>query len=117
MLYNKEKYNLLAQAFEDSSISTIWSAIVSENFEDIELSYEERIDIFLKLIKCLLSEGRVKLGKHDKFLDGTIEEQIERYRKALPTCEEDLYSGLWFTFEECPGGIVWIHGDGYEYWT
>ncbi|MDM9677101.1 DUF596 domain-containing protein [Raoultella planticola] len=24
---------------------------------------------------------------------------------------------MWFTFEECPGGIVWIHGDGYEYWT
>ena len=117
MLYNKENYDLLAQKLEDSSISTIWSAIVSENFEGIELSYEDRIDIFLKLIKYLISEGRVKLGKHDKFLDGTIEEQIGRYRKALPTCEEGLYSGLWFTFEECPGGIVCIHGDGYEYWT
>lgn len=106
MLYNKENYDLLAQKLEDSSISTIWSAIVSENFEGIELSYEDRIDIFLKLIKYLISEGRVKLGKHDKFLDGTIEEQIGRYRKALPTCEEGLYSGLWFTFEECPGGIV-----------
>ncbi|MEB7600594.1 DUF596 domain-containing protein [Raoultella terrigena] len=24
---------------------------------------------------------------------------------------------MWFTFEECPGGIVWIHENGYEDWT
>ncbi|MDE4643036.1 DUF596 domain-containing protein, partial [Klebsiella variicola] len=25
--------------------------------------------------------------------------------------------GFWFLTEKCPGGIVWIHDNGYEDWT
>ncbi|WP_256138193.1 DUF596 domain-containing protein [Serratia quinivorans] len=50
-------------------------------------------------------------------MDGSIDKQIDMYRKAMPSCEQELYYGLWFTFEECPGGAVWIHDDGYQDWT
>lgn len=31
----------------------------------------------------------------------------------MKTKNEDI----WFYEEECPGGLVWIHEDGYQDWT
>ncbi|QJW54291.1 hypothetical protein HL670_01159 [Serratia plymuthica] len=52
-----------------------------------------------------MQDGKIKLGKHDRLLDGSIDKQIDMYRKAMPSCEQEMYYGLWFTFEECPGGL------------
>ncbi|WP_430305400.1 DUF596 domain-containing protein [Serratia inhibens] len=38
-----------------------------------------------------MQDGKIKLGKHDRFLDGSIDKQIDMYRKAMPSCEQEMY--------------------------
>nr|WP_255523039.1 DUF596 domain-containing protein [Xenorhabdus sp. PB62.4] len=81
------------------------------------LSFEERQGYFFEFLERLLKDGKIKLAKHGVFLEGTIDEQLARLRAAFPETEEELYNGLWFVFEECPGGIVWVSDNGELYWT
>ncbi|HDJ1441041.1 TPA: DUF596 domain-containing protein [Serratia rubidaea] len=117
MLYSDEEYKLFSSELEGSSIGAIWSAMVPDNFGGESLSYDEKKAYFLELLQRLMNDGKIKFGKYDRLLDGTICEQLDKLRRALPASEQGLYHGLWFTFEECPGGIVWIHEDGYQDWT
>ncbi|MFX2516571.1 DUF596 domain-containing protein [Serratia marcescens] len=66
-----------------------------------------------------MAEGRVRLGKHGQFLEGDIEEQVTHYKAVFPKTEEEWKKNedIWFYEEECPGGLVWIHEDGYQDWT
>lgn len=60
------------------------------------------------------------LGKHGKFLEGSIEDQIARYQLAFPKTEDDWKArgeDIWFYEEYCPGGVVWVHESGYLDWT
>lgn len=117
MLYSDDEYKLFSEELEGCSIGTVWSAMRADNFDKEILSYEEKKDYFLELLQLLIEDGKIKLASHGKFLTGSTEEQISLFRDALPQKEEGLYHDLWFTFEECPGGIVWIHENGYEDWT
>ncbi|EAO2752619.1 DUF596 domain-containing protein [Salmonella enterica] len=117
MLYSDDEYKLFSEELEGCSIGTVWSAMRADNFDKKILSYEEKKDYFLELLQLLIEDGKIKLASHGKFLTGSTEEQINRFREALPQQEEGLYHDLWFTFEECPGGIVWIYENGYEDWT
>ncbi|AGP45547.1 hypothetical protein D3C81_105590 [compost metagenome] len=117
MLYSDEEYELFSQELDGSSVGTIWSAMIPENFNGKKISYDEKKGYFLELLQRLMQDGKIKLGKHDRLLDGSIDKQIDMYRKAMPSCEQEMYYGLWFTFEECPGGAVWIYDDGYQDWT
>ena len=86
-----------------------------------ELSYKEKCDYFFELMERLLLEGKIKLASRGKYLEGSIDEQISLYRENFPKnqeeMEEDAFDGFWFLTEKCPGGIVWIHDNGYEDWT
>ncbi|MBC8952386.1 DUF596 domain-containing protein [Xenorhabdus sp. PB62.4] len=106
MLFDEKTYTFFRDELEGSSPSTIWGTITAENFEKAYLSFGERQDYFFEFLEWLLKDGKIKLAKHGVFLEGTIDEQLARLRAAFPKTEEELYNGLWFVFEECPGGIV-----------
>lgn len=83
-----------------------------------DFSFDDRREIFFWALTRLLKEGRLKLANHGQFLDGTIEEQVELFREALPRREAELNDGLWFLDEECPAGAVWVDpDDGSLFWT
>ena len=112
MLYSDEQYKLFREELDGDSIGTVWSAMRADNFDKKILPYEEKKNYFFDLIYHLMAEGRVRLGKHGQFLEGDIEEQITHYKAVFPKTED-----IWFYEEECPGGLVWIHEDGYQDWT
>ncbi|MDD0943790.1 DUF596 domain-containing protein [Xylella fastidiosa] len=86
-------------------------------------SFEERKKDFLFLIGKLLDEGRLKLAKNGEFMTGTTEEQVEMFRSSFPASDEELETGTWFFFDECPAGAVWVfkgereNGEDYYEWT
>ncbi|MDC9604589.1 DUF596 domain-containing protein [Xenorhabdus griffiniae] len=103
-------------------------------------TFEHRKEIFFWLLERLMKEEHLKLGKKGKFLEGTIEEQIDLFRKTLPTPKyhypfwdqpqnviENLLPNLtseepreipdWFDSDECPATAVWIYPNGYVEWT
>ncbi|MEQ5056012.1 DUF596 domain-containing protein [Klebsiella michiganensis] len=83
-----------------------------------DFSFDDRREIFFWALTRLLKEGRLRLAKHGRFLEGTIEEQVELFREALPRTEAELDDGIWFFDEECPAGAVWVDpDDGSLYWT
>ncbi len=65
----------------------------------------------------VIRKGRIKLAKHGKFLEGSVDEQVERFRQAFPKTEEEMEDGIWFFDESCPGGAVWVLEDGSLEWT
>ncbi|MBH1929736.1 DUF596 domain-containing protein [Serratia rubidaea] len=121
MLYSEEEYKLFRDELEGSSIGTLWSAMRGDNFGKKDFSYEDKCDYFLELLHRLLLEGKVKLGNHGEFLHGSVEEQILLFRKRFPNTQDEMdagaFDGCWFLTEKCPGGIVWIHENGYQDWT
>ncbi|MGA0569788.1 DUF596 domain-containing protein, partial [Variovorax sp. VNK109] len=91
-------------------------------------TFEEHRDVFLWVFERLLREGRIKLHKNGVFLEGSIEEQVEAFRKAFPSSEEDAdkrctkpgyepaYEGfgmnVWWFLDICPAGVAWRRPDG-----
>ncbi|ALR05457.1 DUF596 domain-containing protein [Xylella fastidiosa] len=109
------------------ALDGFWSGIrrihgVPPHQED-PASFEERKNDFLFLIGKLLDEGRLKLAKKGEFLVGTNEELVEIFRKSFPASDEEMVSGCWFFFDECPAGAVWVYkgegenGEDYYEWT
>ncbi|KAJ4852039.1 DUF596 domain-containing protein [Xylella fastidiosa subsp. morus] len=86
-------------------------------------SFEERKNDFFFLVMKLLDEGKLKLAKNGDFLVGTNEEIVEIFRKSFPASDEEMISGCWFFFDECPAGAVWVfkgegeNGEDYYEWT
>ena len=116
----------LLEAVEGSSADAMWSYI-RENMQDISTrSYEERKHYFLSVMYRLMKEGRLKLANKGKFLEGTIEEQVEQYSEQWPE-NESLLDRFDFQFTADPdgnlvdfwpgGGFVWKYEDGSEEWS
>ncbi|HDR1199829.1 TPA: DUF596 domain-containing protein, partial [Pasteurella multocida] len=69
----------------------------------------------------LMHDGELKFAIRGKFLEGSIEEQIDLFRQAWPDhyddkeLEYDIDHLWWITY--APAGAVWICEDGYEEWT
>lgn len=89
MLYSDEQYKLFREELDGASIGTVWSAMRADNFDRNTLSYEEKKNYFFDLIHHLMAEGRVRLGKHGKFLEGDIEELVTHYKTVFPKTEEE----------------------------
>lgn len=121
MLFNDKEYKLFTEELEGSSVGTIWSAMRPDNFHKEELSYEERKEYFLEFIQRLMQEDKIKLATRGKFLEGCIDDQVILYRDTFPKTQEEMddgaFDGFWFLTEKCPGGIVWVHENGYLDWT
>ncbi|WP_174508771.1 DUF596 domain-containing protein [Klebsiella oxytoca] len=121
MLYSDDEYLLFSEELEGTSMGTVWSAMRADNFGKKEMSYNDKKAYFLELIQRLLEDGKIKLASHGKYLQGSFDEQISLLESTFPKnqeeMEEDTFDGFWFLTEKCPGGIVWIHENGYEDWT
>lgn len=120
MKINKDEFTEYKLALEGHSPSSVWYVTPPEKYSEENFTFSQRKEFYLSLLKMLMENGCIKLGKHGQFLEGTIEEQINRYRAAFPKTEEEWVrrnEEIWFYEEDCPGGIVWIGDDGSEDWT
>ncbi|MBB6759383.1 DUF596 domain-containing protein, partial [Escherichia coli] len=99
LLLNDKQYNELCEAAEGRNLGAVFSYSEPEEPPPLNFSFEERKKVFLWVLTRLLKEGRIKLAKHGKFLEGSVEEQVERFRQAFPKTEEEMEDGIWF-FDE-----------------
>ncbi|QNK34199.1 DUF596 domain-containing protein [Serratia sp. JUb9] len=120
MLYSDEEYRLFSSELEGASIGTVWSAMIPENFNRENLTYEEKKLLFFEIVLRLMQDNKIKLGKCGEFLNGSAEELIAQYKSAFPKTEDEWkakHEDVWFYEDDCPGGIVWLHENGDEDWT
>ena len=113
---SEREYQELADAAEGQTLDAILCYSVPDIYP-AEFSFADRREIFFWALTRLLKEGRIKLAKHGKFLEGNVDEQVERFRQAFPKTEEEMEDGIWFFDESCPGGAVWVLEDGSLEWT
>jgi hypothetical protein len=106
-------------------------AEISEYCEDMDIPaichylkhdfsvFIERREAFLWVIKRSVEQGKIKLigMKTDLPLEGTVEEQIERFRQAFPNSDEEMEDGLWFFYDACPAGCDWKRRFSKKYGT
>lgn len=116
MLTEKE-YNETAAAAELQALDGLWAYSIPDYVESNDFTFIQRKALFFWLFERLLREGRIKLAKNGKFLEGSVDTQIERFRQAFPKTEEEMEDGIWFFDEDCPGGAVWVLEDGSLEWT
>lgn len=116
-LLTEKQFKELCLAAEGRNLGAVFSYSEPEEPPPLDFSFEERKNIFLWVLTRLLKEGRIKLAKHGKFLEGSIEEQVERFRQVFPRTEAEMVDGIWFFDEICPGGAVWMLEDGSLEWT
>ena len=125
-------YLSIGSPFTDLWYATEYDAnnnkIPAESSNGYNISFEYRRDIFLWVLERLLKEGRIKLHKNGVFLEGSIEEQIEMFKKGFPKNEQDAHwqvfntnepqaklstaMGLWFFMDSCPAGVAWRDDKG-----
>jgi hypothetical protein len=99
-----QNFNEIAECCEDMELDSIW-LYLRHDFTD----FLHRKDAFLWVVNRLTQEGTIKLigMKSSIPLEGTVEEQIERFRQAFPKSDEEMENGLWFFYEACPAGCDW----------
>ncbi|EAM6462444.1 DUF596 domain-containing protein [Salmonella enterica subsp. enterica serovar Senftenberg] len=113
---SEKEYKELADAAEGQTLDAVLCYSVPDEMPT-DFSFEDRKEIFLWALTNLLKDGRIRLAKHKTFLEGSVEEQVELFRNALPKTEAEIDDGLWFFDERCPGGAVWVLPDGSLNWT
>ena len=123
--FTNEEWEKIISAIEGSSAAALWDE-ANDNDLVRNASYEDRKQFFLSVMYRLMKEGRLKLGNKSKFLEGTIEEQVEQYSDQWPK-DESMLDKFDFQFIQDPqdgalyywaeGGFVWIYEDGFEEWT
>ncbi|WP_414502903.1 DUF596 domain-containing protein [Zymobacter sp. IVIA_5232.4 C2] len=100
------------------NIGSIWD-YVCDDFQCF--SYEERIEEFSNILEKAMKSGILKLANSGEFLEGSIDDQVKKFKESFPDKEEDLFEfffgldvdgNIW-----APGGGVWICSDGDEIWT
>ncbi|MBW7984637.1 DUF596 domain-containing protein [Enterobacillus tribolii] len=111
-MLNEDNFDDLCEALEGRNLQVGWWS--TETFVN---EYDARTKYFFWLLERLLKEGRIRLAKHGKFLEGSVDEQLERFRQTFPKTEAEMEDGIWFFDEECPGGAVWVLEDGSLEWT
>lgn len=100
------------KALEGRNLQAVWWST-----ESMAETYCLREKHFFMLFEKLLEDNLIKLAKKGVFLNGTVAEQIERFRQSFPKTEAEMEDGLWFFDETCPGGAVWVLEDGSLEWT
>ncbi|EDM0764297.1 DUF596 domain-containing protein [Salmonella enterica] len=111
-MLNYDEFKHLCEALEGRNLQAGWWS--TESFSG---DFNNRVTFFFWLFERLLKEGRIKLAKHGKFLEGSVEEQVALFRQVFPHTEAEMEDGLWFFDESCPGGAVWVLEDGSLEWT
>jgi hypothetical protein len=120
-MLNETQYELTYTKCIGAAIDTIWRMLnpIHNSWTGFEgLGFEDfikRREAFLWILQVLLKEGRIKLHRNGIFLESSIKDQINLFRKAWPSSikasgYEDFY--WWFFDPECPAGIAWRREDG-----
>ncbi len=121
MNIEKSLYEERAKSLEGMSIAALWDiSCPNDQIWNGSFPFEEKKSYFFSFLQKFLEDEKIKFGKHGKLLEGTIDEQITRYRLAFPKTEDEWKArgeDIWFYEEDCPGGIVWVHDSGYLDWT
>ena len=109
-MIKKDRYLEIIGNAEMQALSGIWSQLIFDT-----KFFKIRQNIFLWILECLLKEGRIKLHKKGVFIEASIEEQIEMFKKAWPASikasgYEDFY--WWFFDDDCPAGVAWRDDKG-----
>lgn len=118
---SEHRYEEITANAETQALAGIWS----------QLSYDTTVfsckrELFLRILERLLREQRIKLHKRGVFLTGSVEEQVEAFRRALPTGEEDadrqctlpgrpparFGMDFWWFLDICPAGVAWRRAGG-----
>ena len=120
-----EVYEELYECSSGMSASALWGEVVIYLGETSP--YEERKLFFLSVMYRLMKEGRLKLAFQNKFLEGTIKEQLALYSERWPKNEADLAEfDFQFTQDHTTGklidfwplcGFVWFYENGFIEWT
>lgn len=116
-MLTEEEYIETTAAAELQALNGLWAYSIPDYVKSNDFEFIQQKTLFFWLFERLLKEGRIKLAKHGQFLDGSVDEQIERFRLAFPKTEEEMEDGTWFFDEDCPGGAVWVLEDGTLEWT
>ncbi|PHM45616.1 DUF596 domain-containing protein [Xenorhabdus miraniensis] len=142
-IVSENEYEQIIMLSEGNSLETLfrYSRPYPTSIEiPPSFTFEHRKEIFFWLLERLMKDGHLNLGKKGKLLEGTIEEQIDLFRKTLPTPRyhypfwdqpqniiENLLPNLtseepyeipdWFNGDECPATAVWVYPNGYVEWT
>ena len=115
---DEELYNEFIEYNFGFSIGGIWDFVCDTYSEE---SYKERIARFSFTLNKAMDSGILKLADEGIFLEGSINEQVQRFKENFPEKEEemyefsfglDVYGKLW-----APGGGVWICENGKKIWT
>ncbi|MFC3393739.1 DUF596 domain-containing protein [Brenneria rubrifaciens] len=103
------------------SLAAVWDVCCpNADIWNNKFPFEERKAFFFEFLQRLMEDGKVRLANHGIFLEGTIKEQIARFKDAFPKTEEEWKARdeeIWFLDDDCPGGAVWVLDDGYLDWT
>jgi hypothetical protein len=130
-MVTEEQFQTITELSKDSAFDTLWwyltwhENIFSHLPKEQCDTFAKKKNLFFYFLKRYLQEGSLKIAKNGQFIAGSIDEQIELFKKNFPHSDEMMdeegVSGVWFFMDDCPGGAVWIHKnkDGIEYleWT
>ncbi|SFN68313.1 DUF596 domain-containing protein [Xenorhabdus japonica] len=116
------EYKMVVEHAETQALDGLWAYIApdmlpSKRVTSGDFSFKERKRLFFWFLEKLLTEGKLRLAKHGKFLEGTTNEQLQSFYSVFPKTEEELIEQFWFFDEACPGGAVWVLEDGSLEWT
>jgi hypothetical protein len=103
-LISDERYREMVYYAEDQELQAFWTYLQ----HDLP-SFDERREAFLYILQRLLEERRIRLvHMYTRIpIEGSIEEQIQLFRRVFPKTEIEMDNGIWFLSRECPGGPEW----------
>lgn len=115
---NDELYKDIIKHSFGFSLAAIWDGL---QYNYSCLCYTERVEIFLFVLNKSMENGILRFTDEGKFLEGSISEQVTKFKDSFPEKEEDMYEfyfgldvqgNLW-----TPAGGIWICNDGDKIWA
>ncbi|ECD9444738.1 DUF596 domain-containing protein [Salmonella enterica subsp. salamae] len=88
-ILREDEYQELVSAAEGQTLDAVLCYSAPDSCP-LDFSFNDRREIFFWVLERLLKEGKIKLAKNGKLFDGTINEQIERFKSVLPKTEEEI---------------------------
>jgi len=125
LVFTDDEWEEIILGIEGSSAAALWDE-ANDNDRVRNASYEERKHFFLSVMYRLMKEGRLKIAFKERYWEGTIEEQVQRYSDRWPKDESMLFDvDFQFTVDADgnlidlwpEGGFVWVYEDGSEEWS
>ena len=104
LVISEEYFQELAADCEDRDLNAVWKWLRPDCKD-----FEEAREAFFIVLRRLVVEGHVQLIEmdSDRPMVGTVDEQLEQFRKVFPKDDVEMHHALWFFDPNCPGGCNW----------